>query len=190
MRHLPSHLVDQLTTFLDRWNQGDRDALWEVMPVLYDELHRRARTRLVREPNEDLLQATALVHELFLRLARRQKRWENEAQFLAICSLTMNAIVVEHARARQRQGNRTTITTGIAGDGPPIQVDILALHEALEWLRPRHPHLWMPIILHLYEHLTLEQIATCAGANERTVRRRLKKAKRLLSAFLTGSTQP
>lgn len=186
MENLPKPLVEHLNLFLDKWNQGDRDAIWEALPHLYKEIHRRAKLRLTREQNRDVLQTTALTHEVFLRLAGSGLSFRDNVHFLAMCASMMNWIVVDYARQRRRQGKeRVAISTGWASDDG-VRVDILDLNVSLERLRETHPDLWMVIVLQTYGELTHKQIATCVGTSERTVRRWLEKAKRLLLEYLTG----
>ena len=93
----------QVTECLARWRAGDRDALEQLVPLVYDELRHVARRQLRRESPDHTLSATALVHEVYLRLLRqRQLAASDRDGFLAIAAQTMRRILVDHARARAR----------------------------------------------------------------------------------------
>ena len=89
-----------VTQLLDRWSQGDQAALDELLPLVYDELHRLASSYLRRERADHTLQPTALVNEAYLRLIdQHQSHWQNRAQFFGVAAQLMRRILVDHARA-------------------------------------------------------------------------------------------
>src|ERR1051325_6958004 len=91
----------EVTQLLVAWSQGDEQALEQLMPLVYRELHRLAERHLGRERAGHTLQTTALVHEAYLRLVDQQEvRWQNRAHFFAIAAQMMRRILVDHARAR------------------------------------------------------------------------------------------
>src|SRR5215510_464616 len=89
-----------ITQLLERWSEGDRSALDELMPLVYDELHRLAGRHLAREARNNSLQSTAIVNEAYMRLSAQKKlSWENRVQFFGLASKLMRNILVDHARA-------------------------------------------------------------------------------------------
>jgi RNA polymerase sigma factor (TIGR02999 family) len=107
-----------VTGLLLAWGRGDQSAADQLVPAVYDELRRQAERAMRREGGEHTLQATALVHESYLRLVdHRRVEWKNRAHFFAIASTVMRRILVDHARARltaKRGGGAIPIT--LAGD--------------------------------------------------------------------------
>src|SRR6476661_4948302 len=91
---------ESITQLLDRWKQGDQNALEQLTPLVYDELHRLAVAYLRRERREHTLQPTALVNELYLKIFDQQRtNWRNRAQFFGVAAELMRRILVDHARA-------------------------------------------------------------------------------------------
>jgi RNA polymerase sigma factor (TIGR02999 family) len=122
----------QVTALLSAWRTGDGQALEQLIPIVYDELRRiAARSMRVEQPGHTL-QATALVHEAYMRLAKEQDRtWENRAHFFAVAAQVMRNLLVEHARAANRSkrgGGAAKVTleeaSGIVTADPD---DLLAL---------------------------------------------------------------
>jgi RNA polymerase sigma-70 factor, ECF subfamily len=92
-----------VTALLNRLADGDQEAAAQLVPLIYKEFRRLAVHRLRHERPNHTLQATALVHELYLKLsAQREAKWQNRAQFFAVASQLMRRILVDHARAQQR----------------------------------------------------------------------------------------
>jgi RNA polymerase sigma-70 factor (ECF subfamily) len=148
-----------LTGLLQAWGKGDLDARDPLLPIVYDELRRQAAHYLRRERAGHTLQPTALVHEVYLRLAGpRRVPWRSRAEFFAAGAQAMRRILVDHARKRasaKRAGDwtRVTVESGVA-DGGKLELDLLALDEALDRLSeldPRHGRivelrlLWRPL---------------------------------------------
>lgn len=136
---MPTPAVPDISALLEAWGHGDLDARDRLMPLVYDELRRRARTCLQREPKGHILQPTALVHEAYLRLADQNRMvWQNRAQFYAVASQMMRRIVVDHARARKmakRSGRWSRVSIAdVAAAGETRDVDVLDLHAALDEL--------------------------------------------------------
>jgi RNA polymerase sigma factor (TIGR02999 family) len=139
--------MNDVTRLLSQMQQGNRLASESLLPLVYDELRKLARQRLAREKPGQTLQATALVHEAYLRLVgpNPDQHWENRGHFFAAAAEAMRRILVEKARRKQsRKGggdipreevHRDEIPVGVAMD--PLEV--LAIHEALERLAQRSP---------------------------------------------------
>jgi RNA polymerase sigma-70 factor (ECF subfamily) len=135
-KHPDTTEPEDLTALLAAWNEGNIEARDRLMPLVYDELRRRAAAFLRRERSGHTLQPTALVHEVYLRLVDQERAiWRNRAQFLAIASEMMRRILVDRARARKmakRSGGLTRITLAEdAARGAPRDVDVLDLDRVL-----------------------------------------------------------
>ena len=130
---------DNVTALLEAWSDGNLEARDRLIPVVYDELRRRAAGHIRRERSGHTLQPTALVHEVYLRLVDQERAvWRNKAQFLAIASEMMRRILVDRARARKmakRSGKWARVTlVEDAARGAPLDADVLDLTAALEEL--------------------------------------------------------
>lgn len=128
-----------ISALLEAWGDGDLAARDRLMPVVYDELRRRARMYLRREAVGHLFQPTALVHETYLRLAEQNRIvWRNRGQFYGVAAQMMRRILVDHARGRKmakRSGHWTRVSVAdIAPARQPSEVDVLDLHAALDEL--------------------------------------------------------
>src|SRR5262249_17505862 len=137
-----SETVSQL---LVKWGEGDKAALDQLMPLVYAELRRLASNYLRRERQNHTLQPTALVNEAYLKLIdQKSARWQKRAHFYGVGAQLMRRILVDHARqhhAAKRGGSkqqRLSITSARAIADTP-EVDVLAIHEALEELRSFDP---------------------------------------------------
>src|SRR5262245_10450174 len=143
---MPEAPRQDVTELLRAWQQGDAAAVERLMPIVYDELRRVARARLRHERPGHTLQATALVHEAYIRLIGSQNATPvNRLQLFAMAARVMREILVDHARrrdARKRGGDvsRIALDDGIAAAALPI-VDVLALDEALDELAAREARL-------------------------------------------------
>ncbi|HKH91163.1 MAG TPA: sigma-70 family RNA polymerase sigma factor [Gemmatimonadaceae bacterium] len=183
-----------VTGLLLAWGRGDQSAADRLVPAVYDELRRQAERAMRREGGEHTLQATALVHESYLRLVdQRQVEWRNRAHFFAIASTVMRRILVDHARARltaKRGGGAIQITlagveAGHASDSG--DVDLLALHEALERLSVLDPDQARLVELRYFGGLTIEETAEALAVSPATVKREWALARAWLRRELSGS---
>lgn len=131
-----------ITELLVKWGSGDKAALDALIPLVYDELRKLAANYLRQEPGVHTLQATALVHEAYIRLAGQHDiSMQHRAQFLGLAAKVMRDILVDHARKRlatKRGGGQLRLSLSQAERlGHKPEVELLALHEALkEWRRP------------------------------------------------------
>jgi RNA polymerase sigma-70 factor, ECF subfamily len=156
--------------------------LSKLMPVVYEELRRLARRYMARERAGQTLQATALVNEAYVRLWKEKKHvWQNRAHFCAIAANAMREILVERARARaalKRGGSRVRVSLGndIAAKENQ-EVDVLALHEALNRLTKMDPPLARIVELRFFGGLTVEEAADVLGSSTATVKRAWSTAK-------------
>jgi RNA polymerase sigma factor (TIGR02999 family) len=175
---LPSHEVTQLLAGVGR---GDAEAMAEVMPLLYDELHKLARHHLGRERSDHTLQATALVHEAYVRLAGQQRvHWQNRKHFFGIASRVMRRILVDYARSRhadKRGGfaNKVGLDDVVLSD--ERATELVALDEALSSLAVIDPQQSRIVELRFFGGLTIEETAQSIGVSPATVKRDLNVAK-------------
>ncbi len=161
--------------------------LSRVMPLVYDELRRLARHYLARERRGQSLQATALVHEAYLKLAgERNRPWRNHAHFRAIAASSMREILVDRARARQaskRGGSRVRVTlTDAVATGGESTVDLLSLDQALTRLAGLDPRQARIVELRFFGGLTVEECAESLDLSAATVKREWSMAR----AWLKG----
>ena len=183
---------DDLARLLDDASAGKREALEALLPIVYDELHRVAAAYMRREQPGQTLQATALVHEAYLRLLReKHTRWQNRAHFCAIAAGSMRQILVERARARgrlKRAGDRQRITLSdaIPAAAPADAVDVDALDEALTRLAAMDAGLARLVELRFFGGLSIEETAEVLGVSPATVKRSWATAKAWLRRELAG----
>jgi RNA polymerase sigma factor (TIGR02999 family) len=167
-----------VTNLLLDWSNGNRSALEQLVPIIYDDLLRLARVRLKSEQREGTLQPTALVHESYLRLADQTKlQWQNRAHFYAIAANTMRRVLIDHARKRNADkrggGMRITLQTGmdVAEERTP---DCLVLDEALTRLAAFDERKSRAIELKFFGGMTTEEISEVLGISVATVGRELR----------------
>ena len=166
--------TNEVTRILNAIEGGDHQAAKELFPLIYEQLRHLAARKLSQEPPGQTLQATALVHEAYLRLLGNEpQKWNSHGHFFAAAAEAMRRILVEKARSKQRQkrgGDRQRIDldhTALAIEEPPD--DIIALDEALDKLNQEHEHIASTVKLRYFAGLTLEQIAEILGVSRRTV---------------------
>ena len=175
----------EITLLLRRAEQGDAQAADRILPLVYDELRRLAASKMARESAGQTLQATALVHEAWLRLGGdQQPRWENRAQFFAAAAEAMRRIIIDRARRRKavrRGGALEKVSASVTGfDVPAPQLDdaeLLLLSEALDNLAACDPRKAELIKQWYFVGLTLEEVARVMGISERTVSREWEYAR-------------
>jgi RNA polymerase sigma factor (TIGR02999 family) len=161
---------------------GDEKAVSALMPIVYDELRRLAHAYIARERHGQTIQATALVHEAYIRLLKDKKQaWQGRTHFLAIAATSMRQILVERARARgaiKRGGDRVRVTMNegaVRGSDP--EVDVLAIDAALTKLAAVDPQLARIVELRFFGGLTIAETAEAEGVSPATVKRNWTLAK-------------
>jgi len=186
-------LSHHVTKLLRAWSQGDRSALDELLPLVYRELHQQAERFMRAQPAGHTLQATALVHEVYLRLVDREGvEWQNRAHFFGVAGKAMRSILVDHARARgaaKRGGAARQLTlaaAGVAGKAEPA-VDVLALDEALGRLADLDPEQCRLVELRYFAGLGIEETAEVLGVSPATVKRHWRVARAWLKRELGAS---
>ena len=179
---MSTHTPEGVTRLLEKWSNGDREALDELMPLVYDELRRLAGNYLARERADHTLQPTALVNEAYmLMVGQRNARWQNRAQFIGVAAGMMRRILVDHARAvraAKRGGQHFTVELSEAeqfGESP--DVDLLRIHEALDRLAEIYPQQARIVELRFFGGLTIEEASEATGFSHTTVERDWKMAR-------------
>jgi RNA polymerase sigma factor (TIGR02999 family) len=168
-----------VTGLLLAWREGDAAAGEQLLPAIYDELHRQAARAMRREGDAHTLQATALVHEAYLRLVdQRRVEWRSRAHFFGVAAQMMRRVLVDHARTRlaaKRGGAMRRVTLGDvdagAGASSGDELDVLALHEALERLAALDPDQARLVELRYFGGLGIEDTAEALGVSPATVKR-------------------
>jgi RNA polymerase sigma factor (TIGR02999 family) len=179
---VPSAPVPDLTRLLVEWRTGNRDALDQLMPLVYRELQTLASRYLSRERAGHTLQATALVNEAYLKLIdQRNVQWQNRAHFLGIAARLMRRILIDHARRRGRakRGSAATHITLVEGlaASEPRDIDAIALDDALVALEKLDPQQAQMVELRFFGGLTVDETAEVLGISEGTVKREWRVAK-------------
>jgi RNA polymerase sigma-70 factor (ECF subfamily) len=175
--------MKQISDLVDDASRGHADAMSTLLPIVYQELRRVAAGYLRRERPGQTLQATALVHEAYLRLLREQQvSWQNRAHFCAIAANSMRQILVERARARnaaKRGGgqHRITLDDAVAPAQDEAAVDIDALDQALTRLAALDPQQARLVELRYFGGLTIEETSEVLGVSPATVKRSWVVAK-------------
>ncbi|TDR38225.1 RNA polymerase ECF family sigma subunit [Tahibacter aquaticus] len=169
------HSVEDITQQLGAARAGDATALDALFPVVYEELKRLARAALQRERPGHTLQPTALVHEAYLRLvAQAVPDWPGRAYFFSLAASMMRRILVNHARdraAQKRGGGLAPLTLSQAEAVAGQDIDLLALHEALEVLAGLDERQAQVVELKFFAGLEIDDIAAVLGISPATVRR-------------------
>ena len=171
-----------VTELLVGWGQGDKAALDELMPVVYQELRRLAQNYLSDERRGHTLQTTALVHEAYLRLVdQRSVNWQNRAQFFGVAAQMMRRILINHAvdrQAKKRQGYATKVSLDDAVSFfEQREVDLMALDEALNGLAELDASQARIVELRFFAGLTIEEVAEVMGLSPATIKREWESAK-------------
>ena len=182
-----------ITQWLDDARGGDRAALDRVLQALYHELHAMAKRQLGGAVG-DTLDATVLVHEVYLRLVgQADARFPDRVAFFAYAASAMRSVVVDHARARlalKRGGGDTVQRVADlpdnVNDGIRLDEDLLSLDSALSQLNEVDPQLARIVELRYFAGLSELQVAELTGRSERTVRRDWQKARMFLLQMLQG----
>jgi len=186
----------EATMLLNRLRGGDADAGRELLPVLYDELKRIAARQFHGQAPGHTLQPTILVHEAFLRLVGKPAAaFEDRAHFFAVAATAMRQILVNHARATnadKRGGGAKAVALDndvadpdAAGGGAAGQIDVLALHEALEELERIDQRKHRVIELRFFAGLTVEEIAQAMDLSKTTIESEWRAARAWLNVKLS-----
>ena len=182
-----------VTQLLIAWTDGQRDALDQLVPLVYDDLRRLAAGYMGRETPGHSLQPTALVHEAYVRLVdQRRVHWRNRAHFFGVAASMMRRILVDYARKRRADkrggaAERVTLTEDVAA-AEQNDLDVLTLHESLERLAAFDPQQERIVELRYFGGLTIDETAEVVGISPATVVREWTIAKAWLRIDMSART--
>ena len=181
-----------VTQLLLKWSQGDRQAMEELLPMVYRELQKIAHSYLNKERGEHTLQTTALVHEAYLKLVDQTRvQWQNRAQFFGIAAQAMRRILVDNARQRLAD-KRGAGAEKISIDDKEIDIsdekasNLVELDFALKKLAELDPSKSRLVELRYFGGLSLEETAEVLGVSRPTVIRQWRLAKAWLYKEISG----
>jgi RNA polymerase sigma factor (TIGR02999 family) len=188
--------MSDVTQILDAIEQGDPHAAEHLLPLVYDELRRLAAQKLAQEKPGQTLQATALVHEAYLRLVDVDKvqHWGSRGHFFAAAAEAMRRILINRAqekRCLKRGGDWKRIDLdGLAVVEDASDDDLIAIDEALGWLAQESPPCAELVKLRFFAGLTLDEAAVALGLARRTADRYWAYARARLYELLKGGSGP
>jgi RNA polymerase sigma factor (TIGR02999 family) len=188
--------VSDVTQIISRIESGDRAASEELLPLVYAELRRLAEAKLAHEKRGQTLQATALVHEAYMRLVDQTnpQGWENSRHFFSAAAEAMRRILIERARQRaslKRGGDRQRVDIDVVEPAvlPLACDDILGLEEALQKLEEKHPRKAELVKLRFFAGLTTVQAARALEISSTTAENDWTYARSWLRVEMTGGDQ-
>jgi len=180
-----------VTKLLADWSRGNQAALDEPTPLVYQDLHQRARNYLRQERPDHTLQPTALIHEAYLRLVNESlPEWNGRAHFFAVASRVMRQILVDHAR-RHRAGKRGSGAANVTLDealapARSENTDLMALDEALDKLAVFDERKCRIVEMRYFGGCTVEETAQALGVSGITVMREMRVAEAWLRRAMQG----
>jgi RNA polymerase sigma factor (TIGR02999 family) len=181
---------DTITGLLDAWGHGDLEARDKLLPLVYVELRRRARSYLRRERSDHTLQPTALVHEAFVKLAGYDRvHWQNRAHFFAVAAQMMRRMLVDYARERQST-KRPASALRIAFDdrihaAQPQACEVLLLEDVLRELTVLDPRQAQIVELRYFAGMSEREVAEVLSVSRSTVTREWQTARAWLYRRIT-----
>lgn len=184
--------TERIMRLLRQWRAGDRNALAELTPLVYRELHRLATSYMRRERKGHTLQATALVNEAFARLVRGSIPFDDAKHFYGVTAKLMRHILVDHAKGRNRR-KRNGGDSSYEASLPEVEItgvvdiDLLELEDALRLLERQNKDTAEMVELYYFGGLTVPQVAAALDVSESTVERNLRFAKAWLLKELRTS---
>jgi RNA polymerase sigma factor (TIGR02999 family) len=186
--------MNEVTRILSAIEQGEAHAE-QLLPLVYDELRQLAAAKLAHETPGQTLQATALVHEAYLRLVdvTQAQHWNSRGHFFAAAAEAMRRILIDNARRKRRPkhgGDRQRVALDESVSVTEPGEDLLALDEALERLAAQEPLKADVVKLRYFAGLSLEDAASCLGISEATAKRHWTVARAWLKADLSEGDDP
>jgi RNA polymerase sigma factor (TIGR02999 family) len=182
-----------VTRLLVDWGNGDRAALDELTPLVYDELRRLARRYMRREGPGHTLQPSALVNEAFLRLVdQRDVRWQSRAHFFGVAAQLMRRVLIDAARRHasgKRGGGTLRVSVSEAAGVAEQASEMLALDRALDGLAEMDPRKGRIVEMKFFGGLTTEEVAEVLGVTPRTIEREWRAAKAWLHRAVAEGEQ-
>jgi RNA polymerase sigma-70 factor, ECF subfamily len=185
--------VHEVTQLLRAWSAGDQDALDQLTPLVYRELHRAAKRYMARQQPDHTLQTTALVNEVYLRLvAFKEAKWEDRAHFFAVCAQLMRRILTDWARGQQylkrgKQAPHVALDQALVVS-PERGSDLVALDEALKSLSEVNVRRSQVVELRFYGGLSVDETAAVLKVSPETVMRDWRLARAWLMRELSEKT--
>jgi RNA polymerase sigma factor (TIGR02999 family) len=192
--YMAGHTGDQgeVTRLLGELDRGDKDAANHILPLVYDELHRLARSYFRRERGEHTLQPTALVHEAYIRLVDQRAPLESRGHFMALAATQMRRILLDYARkhhaARRGAGGQKVLLEDTMAISHQKPVDVLALDAALQKLNGLDADQSRVVELRFFGGLSVEETAEAMGVSPATVKRGWSSARAFLHREITGGS--
>ena len=186
---------DRLQALVERWNEGDREALDEIVEFLYDDLRAIAHRSLSMERSDHTLSTTALVHEAYVKLSERTgSGWKGRPQFLALASKVMRNLLIDYARRRnalRRGGNEIHVPLDESREGADSEVvELLTLDQALNRLEERDERMARIVECRFFGGMLHAEIAEAVRVSVSTVERDWTRARAYLLAELSKSKPP
>ncbi|MGH9855289.1 MAG: sigma-70 family RNA polymerase sigma factor [Blastocatellia bacterium] len=183
--------TEDVTELLRKWNEGDEQALDQLIPLVYDELQRLARQCLRHERPDHSMHTGTLVHEAYLRLVDCNRvEWRDRQHFFAIAARVMRRVLVDEARKRNHQKRGGGLSLVLLDEAMMLSHErddeLLALNEALERLEQRSERKCRVVELRYFIGLTIEETAEVLGITADIVKREWNSAKRWLHRELNG----
>jgi RNA polymerase sigma factor (TIGR02999 family) len=171
----------QISQLLTRYSNGDQAALDQLMPLVYEQLHKMAKRYMRAQPIGHTLQTTALIHEAYLKLVGHEKRWQNRAHFFGVAAQAMRHILVDYARARhaaKREGEAREVSFDEAAVVTAERAaEVVALDDALDGLAELAPRQSRVVELRYFGGLSVEETADVLKISAETVKRDFRMAK-------------
>src|SRR5262245_5158347 len=185
--------MSEVTRILSAIGEGDPHAAEQLLPLVYDELRRLAAQRLAREAPGQSLQATALVHEAYLRLVGGGQDWDSRGHFFAAAAEAMRRILVENARRKRSLKGGGGLLRQDAAEAqvvaPEPAEDLLALDEALDRLAALDPRKAELVKLRYFAGMTIDEAAGALGISPATAKRHWTHARAWLYQQITGEPE-
>lgn len=183
----------EITQILLNWDRDRQQAVNQLMPVVYQEMHKLAAAYLRRERTGHTLQPTALIHEVYVRLVQQDTpEWKDRAHFFGVAAQVMRQVLVDFARKYRsaKRGSGQTISIQEIAAAPLEQCDVLLqVHEAMERLRETDSRKCQVLELRYFGGMTREEIAEALGVSLGTVKRDLMLAEAWLRSAMTSSPE-
>lgn len=198
---MPEPSSHEITHLLQEWSGGNPDALDKLMPLVYADLHTTARRYMAREHSGQTIQATALIHEVYVRLVdSAAANWQDRAHFFAVCARMMRQILTDFARSRHSQkrgggAENITFNDSLHAPNEPATdllalpaTDLLALDDALNGLARIDARKSQVVELRFFGGLSVEETAEVLKISKETVKRDWNFAKLWLLREISGGS--
>jgi RNA polymerase sigma-70 factor (ECF subfamily) len=166
---------EQVTELLQAMRGGNAEAAERLLPLVYKELHRLAKSYMRRERPEHTLQATALIHEAYMRLAHEEVDWKSREHFIGVAAHVMRRVLVDYARQHNAEMRGGGLRQVELEDGLAISTvrldEVIAIDEALSRLAEESPRQARVVELRYFGGLSVEEVASLLGIAPRSVKR-------------------